>query len=354
MRKLGVAVIGATGTVGQRIIQLLNNHPYFEVTELFASSRSAGKPYNQTVNWLIGGEPSQSVNDMIVRGVDQTPDSSLVFSALPSEIAAEVELRNALRGKVVISKSSALRYEPDVPLIVPEVNTNHLRLLNKQKANRKMKGCIITDPNCTTTGLVLTLAPFIDIGLKEVFVNTMQALSGAGFPGVASLSIQDNIIPYIPGEEEKIRIESKKILGRYARNSIIEASFSVFAFCSRVPVLDCHTESVHLRFDCQIDVHEAESILSNFTSEPQRLKLHSAPEKPVIVMKQSDRPQPRLDKDNGKGMSTTVGRLRQGIDDNSIAYTLCSHNTIRGAAGSSILDAEFLLKTGLLSKLAEQ
>ncbi|MFH2105840.1 MAG: aspartate-semialdehyde dehydrogenase [Candidatus Micrarchaeota archaeon] len=342
--KIDVAVLGATGAVGQKFLQLLENHPMFNVAEICASENSAGKTIGEATKWVVSSEIPQYLKNMKIKNVDSEIKSQICFSALPPEVAETVEVKLAKQGKIVISKAKTNRYEADVPILIPEVNPESLdQLIPKQKANRKLKGCIITDPNCTTTGLALTLKPLVALGLKEVQMVSMQAISGAGYPGVPSLLITENVIPFIGGEEEKVVKETKKILGL--------PNLEVFATCNRVQVIDGHTESVHVRFDRTVSVDEVKNAMRNFKGIPQKLKLPSAPDPVIIVRDEDDRPQPRLDRDNGKGMAVTVGRIRQGIDEKSIAYTLVSHNTVRGAAGASILDAEYLVKTNKLAEL---
>ncbi|NYZ79034.1 aspartate-semialdehyde dehydrogenase [Candidatus Micrarchaeota archaeon] len=351
MKKVDVALLGATGVVGQKFIQLLSGHPCLRLVELFASEKSAGKTLEEAAQWIVSDSIPEVARNIRIKSTAELPQSTIVFSALPGEVAMEVELRNAREGKLVVSKASALRCESDVPILVPEINLEHLEILKIQKKNRKSRGCVITDPNCTTTILTLSLAPLQELGMEEVLVTTMQAISGAGFPGVASLSIHDNVIPHISGEEEKVVKESKKILGKCENGRISEAAFKLFASCNRVPVIDGHTESVHVRFRERVDPENVKELMRNFRSLPQKLELHSAPKQPVIVRSEEDRPQPRLDRGSGNGMAVTVGRVREGIDERSVAFTVCGHNTVRGAAGASILDVELLLKTNMINEL---
>ncbi|MET1124301.1 MAG: aspartate-semialdehyde dehydrogenase [Archaeoglobaceae archaeon] len=339
-----VGILGATGTVGQRFVQLLDSHPWFEVTALAASERRVGKRYGEEVNWLI----SQDVPDY-AKDIEMVPmepkffDADIVFSALPSDVAREVEPKFAREGFVVASNASAFRMEEDVPLVIPEVNPDHLQLVEVQKRRRGWDGCIVTNPNCTTIILVLSLKPLTDLGLRSVRVASMQALSGAGFPGVPSLSIMDNLIPFIKGEEEKVETETLKLLGRFDGERVRFADLRVSASCHRVPVLDGHTEAVWAEFERDVSVEE---VIEAFESL-KPLDLPTSPEKVIIVRREPDRPQPRLDRDAGNGMSIVVGRIRRS-GERELKYIVLGHNTIRGAAGASILNAELMVKEKLI------
>ena len=274
-----------------------------------------------------------------------------MFSALPSEVAADVDAKFAEAGFTVVSEASAHRMDADVPLMIPEINPGHLKLLESQKKKRGWKGAIATTPNCTATGLSMVLKPLIDdFGARKAIVTTMQALSGAGFPGVPSLSIQENVIPYIKNEEEKVAAEAKKILGTFANGAIKPSPLTMGISCNRVAVIDGHMETLYAEFAGEIDPKDAERSLGRFNGVPQRLKLPTAPEHPIIVRSENDRPQPRLDRMAGSvpGMSVVVGRVRNGIDGKSLQLTLLSHNTIRGAAGTAILTAELMEREGYL------
>ncbi|MEM3568417.1 MAG: aspartate-semialdehyde dehydrogenase [Candidatus Jordarchaeales archaeon] len=349
LKKVDVAILGCTGTVGQRLVSMLYNHPWFDIAVLAASERSAGKKYGEVAGekWHLPTEIPEEVASMEVVDVTvRDAEATLVFSALPADVARKVEPEFAEAGCVVSSNASAFRMEEDVPLIIPEVNPDHLKLVDVQRERRGWQGCIVTDPNCTTIGLVIALKPIYDhYGLERVYVATMQAVSGAGLPGVPSLMIIDNIIPYISGEEEKVIRESRKILGKLDGGRVVPADFKVEASCNRVPVLDGHTESVFLVTESEIDVEEVKEVFRKFRGEPQKLKLPSAPEQPIIVRDEIDRPQPRLDRMAGSvpGMSVNVGRIRRGSEPNSLAFTVLSHNTIRGAAGAAILNAELMM-----------
>ncbi|HKO95826.1 MAG TPA: aspartate-semialdehyde dehydrogenase [Pyrinomonadaceae bacterium] len=343
-KKLRVGILGATGMVGQRFIELLNNHPQFEISALAASDRSQGKTFAEACTWRLDGEMPEFVKRMVVQAPQPPLDCQLVFSSLPGDIARASEGAFAAAGYPVISNSSAFRMDVDVPLLIPEVNHQHLALIEKQKRNNGGKsGFIVTNPNCSTIMLALALAPLHEkFGVDSVIATTMQALSGAGFPGVASLAIADNVLPFIDGEEEKIEQETLKILGTVNSEGIDAAPMNVSAQCNRVNVSDGHMAAVRVKLNTPASKAELEEALGSFTALPQELGLHSAPSHPILVRHENDRPQPRLDRDAGKGMSVTIGRLRS---DNVLDYQFValSHNTIRGAAGAAILNAELLL-----------
>ncbi|HYY93032.1 MAG TPA: aspartate-semialdehyde dehydrogenase [Pyrinomonadaceae bacterium] len=346
-RRYRVGILGATGTVGQRFIQLLEGHPQFEVTALAASDRSQGKAYQEACAWRLPGEMPESVRNLPVGPPVPPLDGEIVFSSLPGEIARETEEAFARAGYAVISNSSALRMDEDVPLLIPEVNHEHLALLDTQKSARKLDGgMIVTNPNCSTIMLALALAPLdARFRIEAVVATTMQALSGAGYPGVASLDITDNVLPFIDGEEEKIESETLKILGRLDGARVEPAPFKVSAQVHRVGVSDGHMAAVRVKLARRAEPEEVRDAFASFTSLPQELKLHTAPPSPVLVRDEPDRPQPRLDRDAGGGMSVTVGRIRR---DNVLDYRFVtlSHNTVRGAAGAAILNAELLAATG--------
>jgi aspartate-semialdehyde dehydrogenase len=349
-KKLRVGILGATGMVGQRFIQLLENHPQFEITALAASDRSQGKTFQEACTWRLAGEMPAFVKSMVVAAPHPPLDCQIIFSSLPGDIARESEGSFANACYPVISNSSAYRMDADVPLLIPEVNHDHLALLDAQRRRRSgQEGFIVTNPNCSTIMLALALAPLhAKFGVKSVIATTMQALSGAGYPGVASLAISDNVLPYIDGEEEKIEQETLKILGRMANEKIDTAPMNVSAQCNRVNVSDGHMAAVRVKLGHTAGIEEIKRALSSFTSLPQELRLHSAPEHPIIVREELDRPQPRLDRDAGNGMSVTVGRV---FPDNvfDCRFVALSHNTIRGAAGAAILNAELLIATGKLN-----
>ena len=348
--KRKVAILGATGAVGQRFIQLLQGHPWFEIEVLAASERSAGKKYKDACNWVMEANlpkelAEMTMADATVEAVKKAGDVDLVFSSLPGDLAGAVEAEFAAMYPV-FSKASAHRMEKDVPLLIPEVNPEHAALVPIQKKQRGWKGFITTDPNCSTIQMAMTLKPLMQFGLKQVMVTTMQALSGAGYPGVPSLDIIDNVVPYISKEEEKMESESQKILGTFDGNKVQDADFVISASCNRVHVKDGHLESVFVKLDSNPSLEEVEEAFMKFRGEPQRLKLPSAPENPIVVRKEQNRPQPRFDRDEGKGMSVVVGRLRKD-PIMTMKYMCLGHNTIRGGAGAGILSAELMVAKGL-------
>ena len=347
--KRKVAILGATGAVGQRFIQLLQGHPWFEIEVLAASERSAQKKYRKACNWILESEMPQNIGetrvvDTSVQSVENAAKVDLIFSSLPADIAGPVEEEFAKKYPV-FSKASVHRLEEDVPLLIPEVNPDHLALIPIQKRERGWNGFISTDPNCSTIQLVMTLKPLMTFGLKEVVVSTMQALSGAGYPGVASLDIVDNLIPYISKEEEKIETEPLKILGTFDGNRVRQANVTISASCNRVAVKDGHTESVFVKLEGKPTIEEVKEAFGNFNGEPQALRLPSAPEKPIVVREEANRPQPRYDRNEGNGMSVVVGRMRKD-PLMTLKYTCLGHNTIRGAAGAAILSAELMTAKG--------
>ncbi len=348
-QKLRVGILGATGVVGQRFIQLLADHPQFEVSALAASDRSQGKTYAEACSWRLPGEMPKLVKDIVVQPPAPPLDCDFVFSSLPGEIAGEAEDTFARAGYPVITNSSSHRMDADVPLLIPEVNPEHLDLIPLQRPARGYeRGYLVTNPNCSTIVIALALAPLQrTFGVESCIATTMQAISGAGYPGVASMDITDNVLPFIGGEEEKIETETVKILGRVDGASIVQAELKVSAQCNRVNVIDGHLAAMRVKFSRPASVEQVREALASFSSLPQQLKLHSAPENPIIVRDEMDRPQPRLDRDAGAGMSITVGRISR---DNVLDYRLMAlgHNTIRGAAGAAILNAELLLAQGYL------
>jgi aspartate-semialdehyde dehydrogenase len=349
MAKIPVAVLGATGAVGQRFIQLLADHPWFEIVALAASKRSAGRPFAEVCNWVIPGDPPPWLGEMVVDGLEPTMPARLVFSALPGAVAREVEAEWARAGCAVCSNASAYREEPGIPLLIPEVNADHLGMIRGQMKAYDWTGLIVTSPNCTASGIALPLKPLADaFGLERVFAVSMQAISGAGYPGVASLDILGNVVPYIKGEEEKIQQEIRILLGHMEEGRREEAEITVSAQANRVPVLDGHTVCLSLGFERAPTAEEAIAALSGFRGSEQVRKLPSAPERPIIVHPQPDRPQPRRDIEAGGGMAVTVGRVRPCplLD---LRLVSVSHNTLRGAASGSILNAELLVATGVVA-----
>lgn len=346
--KLRVGILGATGMVGQRFIQLLADHPQFEVSAVAASDRSQGKTYAEACTWRLGGEMPAAVRSMRVQPPAPPLDCDLVFSSLPGDIARESEGSFASAGYPVISNSSAFRMDEDVPLLIPEVNHQHLELLKRQRERNSSGGFIVTNPNCSTIMLALALAPLhAAFGVSAVAATTLQALSGAGYPGVASLDILDNVVPYISSEEEKMETETKKLLGRFVDQRIEMAPMAVSAQCHRVNVADGHMAAVRVKFVRKPELQALRDTLASFRSLPQELGLYSAPAEPIVVRDEQDRPQPKLDRDAGKGMTVTIGRL---MTDAVLDYRFValSHNTVRGAAGAAILNAELLIALGHL------
>lgn len=342
MAKIKVGILGATGNVGQRFIQALDNHPWFEISALAASERSAGKKYGEVADWKIGTEIPEAVEDIEVVKIDpKNIDADIVFSALPADLALTVESSFAKEGFVVASNASSWRMEKDVPLTIPEVNPEHLDLIDVQKKNRNWDGCIITNPNCSTIMMAVTLKPLLQFGIESINVATMQAISGAGYNGIYAMSIYDNVVPYIGGEEEKIQTETLKIFGDFDGSAVKNAPFKVSASCHRVPVIDGHTEAVWATLAKNPKPEEVRDAFLKF--DPGLSHLPTEPKHPIIVRDEPDRPQPRLDRDMGKGMSVSVGRIREGI-----RYVALGHNTIRGAAGASVLNAELLKEKGYL------
>ena len=346
--KLPVGILGATGIVGQRFIQMLEHHPWFEVAWLAASERSEGRTYGEAVRWRMKTSLPSRIAAMRVSPATPEGAPKTIFAALDASIAAELEPRFAEAGCAVVSNSSALRMKSDVPLVIPEVNPDHLKLIEAQSWRKRNGGFAVTNPNCSAIGLVLALAPLEQqFGLQTVMAVTMQAVSGAGYPGVASLDILGNVIPYIAKEEEKMEEETLKLLGHRNGAGIKPATFGMSAQCNRVAVEDGHTESVSVKLKKKVQAEELVSAWNEFRSVPQELKLPSAPEKPVIYVSAADRPQPRFDAESGAGMTATVGRLRPcSVLD--WKFTVLSHNTIRGAAGAALLNAELLKAQGYL------
>jgi aspartate-semialdehyde dehydrogenase len=353
--KIPVGILGATGTVGQRFIQLLHEHPWFEITWLAASDRSAGKLYPEAAKWNLAMPIPAKIAAMRVSAA--APDSTtpkLVFAALDATAAQQIEPAFAEAGHAVVSNSSAFRMADDVPLIIPEVNGDHVPLIKTQKWYKQNGGFMVTNPNCSAIGLVLALAPLHRrFGIDKIFVATMQAISGAGYPGVPSMDILGNVIPYIAKEEDKMEAETRKLLGSLVESSlngsrVIDADLTLSAHCNRVAVEDGHTESVSLKLRRPAQAEEIIEAWNEFRCLPQKLKLPTAPEQPVIYESAPDRPQPRLDRDRGRGMSAVVGRLRPcNIFD--WKFTVLSHNTIRGAAGAALLNGELLKAQGYIA-----
>jgi aspartate-semialdehyde dehydrogenase len=347
--KYRVGILGATGVVGQRFIQLLEHHPQFEVTAVAASDRSQGKAYGEACTWRLQGEMPERVRSLPVQAPKPPLECDLVFSSLPGDIARETEDSFAAAGYAVITNSSAFRMDEDVPLLIPEVNHQHLDLLARQRQRYTSGGYIVTNPNCSAVALALALAPLhAAFGVSAAVATTLQALSGAGYPGVSSLDILDNVLPYIGGEEEKMEAETQKILGRCIDARIQPAPMAVSAQCHRVNVADGHMVAVRVKLARAAKLNDLRDALASFTSLPQELGLYSAPRFPIVVREEVDRPQPKLDRDAGNGMTVTIGRL---LPDAVLDYRFVAlgHNTIRGAAGAAVLNAELLIALGHLT-----
>jgi aspartate-semialdehyde dehydrogenase len=347
-RKTPVGVLGATGVVGQRFIQLLEHHPWFEVAWLAASDRSAGLAYGEATKWRLKTSLPAKIAAMKVSPAAPDGAPRVIFAALDAGIAQELEPKFASAGRAVVSNSSAFRMADDVPLVIPEVNPDHIRVLEQQKWYHDCKGFIVTNPNCSAIGLVMALKPLqVKFGLEKIFVVTMQAVSGAGYPGVASLDILGNVIPYIAKEEQKMEEETRKLLGSVNGAGFKMAELEMSAQCNRVAVEDGHTESVSIKLRSKASAEEIIDAWTSFRELPQEKKLPSAPPEPLIYDPAPDRPQPRFDLERGAGMATSVGRLRPcGLLD--WKFTVLSHNTIRGAAGAALLNAELLKCQGYL------
>ena len=343
MKSIEVGILGATGMVGQHFIRFLEGHPWFRLTWLGASDRSAGKKLRDATSWRLDGDMPASVADLTVSECKPGNAPPLVFSAMDASVATEIERAFAESGHAVVSNSRNHRMESDVPLIVPEVNADHLALIPQQQKNRNWKGMIVTNPNCSTVVLTMALAPLKQFGITRVIASTMQAVSGAGYPGVASMDIVANVIPFIGSEEEKIQQETQKILGEISRPLAARVS----AHCNRVPVVDGHTVAASVELESQAQIGEIRGALESFGGIPQERKLPSAPAKPIIYMPQADRPQPRRDAGRENGMVAFVGRLRE-CPVLGVKFIACGHNTIRGAAGAAVLNAELMASEGLL------
>jgi aspartate-semialdehyde dehydrogenase len=346
-RRIQAGILGATGMVGQHFVNFLQNHPWFELTWLGASDRSAGKQYRDAAQWHLGGETPASVAGMVVEECKPGNAPKLVFSAMDASVATEIERAFAQAGHAVVSNSRNHRMERDVPLLVPEINPDHLRLIPIQRRNRGWKGQIVTNPNCSTVVLTMALAPLKPFGITRVVATTLQAISGAGYPGVASMDIVGNVIPFIGGEEEKMQQETQKILGDFDADRVRDLAVKVSAHCNRVPVVDGHTVTVSVELASKPSEADLLRAFESFSSVPQERRLPSAPPRPVIYMSQANRPQPRKDAERERGMAVFVGRLRPCpvLDYKFVAM---GHNTVRGAAGAAVLNAELMVTERLL------
>jgi aspartate-semialdehyde dehydrogenase len=350
--RIPVAVLGATGMVGQRFIELLQDHPWFELVALAASDQHGGRPYAEATRWrLPNSEMPASVASLPVHPCrpDALPDVKIAFSALPGEIAGEIELAFAQAGVAVFSNAKNYRMTPDVPLLIPEVNADHIAAIVQQRKQRGWSGCIVTNANCCATPLVMALKPLqLKFGVSKVLVSTMQAISGAGYPGLSAYDILDNVIPYIGGEEEKLEIETLKMLGEWEEGcGFVYAPMVVSAHCNRVPTREGHLECVSLTLERDASPEEIIAAWESYVPEPQQLKLPSAPEHALLYRHEQDRPQTLRDRDAGNGMTTTLGRLRP-CPLLGYKFVVLAHNTIRGAAGGSVLNAELCVSKGLI------
>jgi aspartate-semialdehyde dehydrogenase len=345
--RIEVGILGATGMVGQHFIKFLQGNPWFSIKFLGASDRSAGKKYRDAMKWHLAGETPENVADLVVEECKPGNAPRLLFSAMDASVATEIERAFAAAGHVVVSNSRNHRMERDVPLLVPEVNPDHLKLVPGQQRARGWKGQIVTNPNCSTVVLTMALGPLKPFGITRVIATTLQAISGAGYPGVPSMDINGNVIPFIGGEEEKMQQETQKILGDFRGDHIEHLAAKVSAHCNRVPVVDGHTVTISVELSAKPSQEELLRALASFRSVPQERGLPSAPARPVQYMEQQDRPQPRKDAERDHGMAAFVGRLRPCpvLDWKMVAL---GHNTVRGAAGAAVLNAELMHSEGML------
>ena len=348
MSKIKVAVLAATGAVGQRFVQLLDHHPWFEVVALTGSDRTIGQTYEQGCRWILSGPLPEYAKQMKIVPTAPGLEAAICFSALPTDQAKELEPGFAQAGHFIASNASAHRMWPDVPLLIPEVNPDHTSLIKAQQANRKWSGFLTTNPNCTATGFTVALRPIFDaFGIRKIFVVSMQAVSGAGYPGVASLDILDNVVPYIGNEEDKVETEPQKMLGRFAGDQIQMAGFRTTAHTNRVGVIDGHTVVASLELGTKASAADVAQVLADFKGPEIVRALPSSPKVIIEVKTEADRPQPRKDRDAGKGMTTVVGRVRPDpLFD--VKFVTLSHNTIKGAAGGSLQNAELMVAQGLV------
>jgi aspartate-semialdehyde dehydrogenase len=347
MSRIEVGILGATGMVGQHFIKFLDGHPLFHLTWLGASERSAGKKYSEAAKWHLGGAAPDDIRNRVVEDAKPGNAPKLVFSAMDASVATEIERAFAAAGHVVVSNSRNHRMEKDVPLLVPEINADHLKLVPQQQSARGWKGKIVTNPNCSTIVLTMGLAPLMQFGVEKIIATTLQAISGAGYPGVPSMDIMGNVIPYIGNEEEKMQEETQKILGTFSKDHIAPLQAGVSAHCNRVPVVDGHTVTVSVKFGSKPSEADLRNAYDTFKGLPQDRNLPSAPKRPVQYMIEADRPQPRKDAERERGMAAFVGRLRPcPVFD--WKFVALGHNTVRGAAGAAVLNAELMQSEGML------
>ncbi|PYT14059.1 MAG: aspartate-semialdehyde dehydrogenase [Acidobacteria bacterium] len=347
--RIPVGILGATGMVGQEFVNFLRGHPWFDLTWLGASDRSAGKSYREATSWRLGGVMPPGVGQIVVSESQPNGGPRLVFSAMDASVATEIERAFAAAGHIIVSNSRNHRMEEDVPLLVPEINADHLRLIQEQQRQRGWKGQIVTNPNCSTVVLAMALAPLKPFGIRRVIVTTMQAISGAGYPGVASMDINANVIPFIGGEEEKMERETQKILGEFTGVRVDPLQAKVSAQCNRVPVVDGHTLSVSVELENRPTHAEIIAAIRGWRGVPQQKGLPSAPPCPLIYMEENDRPQPRRDVERENGMAVFIGRLRT-CPVLGYKFVALGHNTVRGAAGAAVLNAELMKSEGWLDK----
>ena len=346
-RRIEVGVLGATGMVGQQFISFLQEHPWFKLTWVGASNRSAGKLYRDAVNWNLDGGVPESVAGLTVRDCEPINAPKLVFSAMDASVAGEIEQAFASAGHFVVSNSRNHRMLPDIPLLIPEANPDHLKLIPAQRKNHGWNGAIVTNPNCSTITMALGLAALKPFGIKKILASTMQAVSGAGYPGMPSMDILGNVVPFIGNEEEKMESETQKILGDYEHGVIRPLEAKVSAHCNRVAVVDGHTVVVSVELEQKPGIEKLQNAFQSFRGRPQELELPSAPKQPIHLLTEPNRPQPRKDALRERGMAVSVGRVRE-CPVLDYKFVVLGHNTIRGAAGAAVLNAELMLSEGLL------
>jgi aspartate-semialdehyde dehydrogenase len=348
-KRIEVGVLGATGMVGQQFMAFLEGHPWFDVKWVGASDRSVGRKYREAASWRLPGDPPDSVARLTVEECKPGNAPQLIFSAMDASVATEIEREFAKAGHFVVSNSKNHRMEPDVPLLVPEINPAHLGVLPRQRSERGWSGQIVTNPNCSTVVLSMGLAPMKVFGIARVVVTTMQAISGAGYPGVPSMDITNNVIPFIGEEEQKMERETQKILGEFVDDEIRPSEAAISAHCNRVPVVNGHMATVSVNFMNKATEAEVRAAFDGFSGIPQQRCLPSAPARPVLYLPECDRPQPRRDAERERGMTVTIGRLR-ACSVMDYKFVALGHNTIRGAAGAAVLNAELIHSEGLLDR----